>query len=55
MFSIGIGSVDQGLERETNEDNILIDNDLGLYIVVCDGMGGHAAGEVAADLAVRAT
>ena len=32
--------------REVNEDSYLVDEELSLYIV-CDGMGGHAAGEVA--------
>lgn len=43
---------DVGRKREENEDNFLVDESLGLYIV-CDGMGGHAAGEVASALAVR--
>lgn len=43
---------DVGKKREENEDNFLVDESLGLY-VVCDGMGGHAAGEVASALAVR--
>ncbi len=43
---------DVGRKREENEDNFLVDESLGLY-VVCDGMGGHAAGEVASALAVR--
>lgn len=44
-------ATDRGQRRETNEDQYLIDESLGLYIV-CDGMGGHAAGEVAAERSV---
>jgi PPM family protein phosphatase len=47
-----LGMTDRGLRRHHNEDQFLIRDDLALY-VVADGMGGHAAGEVAADLAVR--
>jgi len=43
---------DIGLKRTHNEDRFCIDPTLGLY-VVCDGMGGHRAGEVASGLAVE--
>ena len=38
--------------RKTNEDAMLVDPSLGLF-VVADGMGGHNAGEVASAIAVR--
>jgi serine/threonine protein phosphatase PrpC len=44
---------DPGLRREDNEDSYCVRNDLGLYLVA-DGMGGHAAGEVASRTAVDA-
>ena len=46
------GETDPGCVRPNNEDNFVVDEDLGLF-VVADGMGGHNSGEVASDLAAR--
>src|ERR1700721_3735136 len=48
----GTGLTDVGKRRSSNEDAYFLDDRLGLY-VVGDGMGGHAAGEVASQEAVE--
>jgi len=53
MFSIeSAGITDVGRRRDNNEDEFLIDDSLGFYIVA-DGMGGHKAGEVASKMVVE--
>ena len=49
---VSAGGTDRGVMREQNEDSYVILSDARLY-VVADGMGGHAAGEVASAMAVE--
>ncbi len=46
------GLTDVGRRRDHNEDALLVDEELGLF-VVADGMGGHAGGGTASTLAVE--
>ena len=48
---IGTGLTDTGRVRTSNQDAFAIDNELGVW-VIADGMGGHAGGNIASELAV---
>jgi parallel beta-helix repeat protein len=45
-------ATDTGLHRANNEDRVHVDEAAGVFLVV-DGVGGHAAGERAAEIAVK--
>src|SRR5699024_2523452 len=46
------GKTDVGMKRSHNEDNLCLVPNESLYMVA-DGMGGHASGEVASEMAVK--
>ena len=51
-IAVSAGLTDVGRKRKGNEDDLILDDQLGLY-VVADGMGGHLAGEVASKMVVE--
>ena len=50
--TISHGKTDIGRVRSSNQDSILLDETIKLYIVA-DGMGGHAGGELASQLCIE--
>lgn len=52
LVTAGAGTTSTGPVRDVNQDRFVCDDRLGLYAVF-DGVGGHKAGEIAAQLAME--
>ena len=48
-----IGLTDTGVVRTANQDSYLVDDELGRFFIVADGMGGHAGGQEASKIATE--